>query len=89
MQDIQQSAPLCQVLNEDSTMRTMISLFVPHVRLDSQAIKLQCNAGTALAVSLSFRPVQLMMVFRLMLNTYVHSRQGMHADFTVHVCGSC
>ena len=54
VQDIQESAPLCQILNEDTTMRTMISLFMPHVRLDSQATKLQCNAGTALAVSLSF-----------------------------------
>ena len=53
MQDIQQSAPLCQVLNEDSTMRTMLSLFMPHLRLDSQAIKLQCNAGIAFAVSFS------------------------------------
>ena len=52
MQDIQHSAPLCQILNEDSTMRTMLSLFMPHVRLDSQAIKLQCNAGIAFAVSL-------------------------------------
>ena len=52
MQEVQQSAPLCQALNEDSTMRTMLSLFMPHVRLDSQAIKLQCNAGIAFAVSL-------------------------------------
>ncbi len=26
-------------------MRTMLSLFIPQLRLDSQAIKLQCNAG--------------------------------------------
>ncbi|KAL3160469.1 hypothetical protein ABBQ32_010786 [Trebouxia sp. C0010 RCD-2024] len=43
--EVQQVAPLCQRLNEDSTMRTMLSLFMPHLRLDSQAIKLQCNAG--------------------------------------------
>lgn len=45
MQDVQKLAPLCQTLNEDSTMRTMLSLFMPQLRLDSQAIKLQCNAG--------------------------------------------
>ena len=48
LQDIQKAAPLCQTLNDDSTMRTMLSLFMPHLRLDSQAIKLQCNAGAAL-----------------------------------------
>ena len=26
-------------------MQTMLSLFVPQLRLDSQAIKLQCNTG--------------------------------------------
>ena len=45
MQAVQEAAPLCQLLNQDTTMRTMLSLFIPHLRLDSQAIKLQCNAG--------------------------------------------
>ena len=45
MQVIQKLAPLCQALNQDTTMRTMLSLYVPQLRLDSQAIKLQCNAG--------------------------------------------
>ncbi|KAL0029367.1 hypothetical protein WJX77_002479 [Trebouxia sp. C0004] len=42
---VQELAPLCQLLNQDATMRTMLSLFIPQLRLDSQAIKLQCNAG--------------------------------------------
>ncbi|DBA97947.1 TPA: hypothetical protein ACH3X3_012789 [Trebouxia sp. C0006] len=42
---VQKLAPLCQLLNQDATMRTMLSLFIPQLRLDSQAIKLQCNAG--------------------------------------------
>lgn len=45
VQAIQKLAPLCQLLNGDATMRTMLSLFIPQLRLDSQAIKLQCNAG--------------------------------------------
>jgi hypothetical protein len=45
VQAVQKLAPLCQLLNQDATMRTMLSLFIPQLRLDSQAIKLQCNAG--------------------------------------------
>ena len=76
MQDIQQSAPLCQILNEDSTMRTMLSLFMPHVRLDSQAIKLQCNAGTAFAVSLSITATHA----GLTLKVFIHFLQAKHQD---------
>ena len=45
VQAIQNLAPLCQSLNQDTTLRTMLSLFMPQLRLDSQAIKLQVNAG--------------------------------------------
>ena len=32
-------------LQADTTLRTMLSLLLPHLRLDSQAIKLQVNKG--------------------------------------------
>ena len=32
-------------LQADATLRTMLSLLLPHLRLDSQAIKLQVNEG--------------------------------------------
>ncbi|GFR46885.1 hypothetical protein Agub_g8526 [Astrephomene gubernaculifera] len=43
--NIQSAAPLCSSLNSDRTMATLLSLFMPQVTLDSQAIKLQYNAG--------------------------------------------
>ncbi|PNW74928.1 hypothetical protein CHLRE_12g504100v5 [Chlamydomonas reinhardtii] len=42
---VQAAAPLCSALNTDRTLATMISLFLPQLTLDSQAIKLQYNAG--------------------------------------------
>ncbi|KAG2451493.1 hypothetical protein HYH02_004091 [Chlamydomonas schloesseri] len=42
---VQAAAPLCSALNSDRTLATMLSLFLPQLTLDSQAIKLQYNAG--------------------------------------------
>lgn len=46
---VQQAAPLMAQLNTDTTLRTMLSLFMPQLRLEEQAIKLQYNEGKALA----------------------------------------
>ncbi|GIL47056.1 hypothetical protein Vafri_3886 [Volvox africanus] len=43
---IQAAAPLCAALNSDRTLATLLSLFLPQLTLDSQAIKLQYNAGS-------------------------------------------
>lgn len=43
----QELAPLCAQLQHDGTLRVMLSLLMPELRLHSQAIKLQYNAGTA------------------------------------------
>jgi hypothetical protein len=42
---VQALAPLCAQLQQDATMRVMLSLFMPELSLASQAIKLQYNAG--------------------------------------------
>lgn len=42
---IQELCPLNSSLLSDRTLRTMISLYVPSIRLDSQAIKLQHSTG--------------------------------------------
>jgi hypothetical protein len=42
---IQQAAPLISQLNTDRTLATMLSLHVPQLRLESQAIKMQHNKG--------------------------------------------
>ncbi|RMZ56223.1 hypothetical protein APUTEX25_002413, partial [Auxenochlorella protothecoides] len=39
------AAPLCSALQEDATLRVMLSLFLPGLRLESQAIKAQHNTG--------------------------------------------
>lgn len=44
-QAVQRRAPLCHKLNSDCTLRTMLSLMLPQLTLDSQATKLQRNAG--------------------------------------------
>lgn len=44
-QATQDKAPLCAQLQRDATLRIMLSLFLPHLRLEGQAIKLQCNEG--------------------------------------------
>ncbi|PNH11299.1 NifU-like protein 4, mitochondrial, partial [Tetrabaena socialis] len=44
--DIQSAAPLCSSLNSDHTLATMLSLLMPQLALDGQAIKLQYNAGS-------------------------------------------
>ncbi len=36
-------------LHQDTGFRTMLSLFLPQLRLDAQAIKLQYNAGQGLS----------------------------------------
>ncbi|EFJ50827.1 hypothetical protein VOLCADRAFT_88147 [Volvox carteri f. nagariensis] len=41
----QAAAPLCASLNSDRTLATLLSLFLPQLTLDAQAIKLQYNAG--------------------------------------------
>lgn len=43
---LQALAPRCAQLQNDSTLRVMLSLFMPELSLQSQAIKLQWNAGT-------------------------------------------
>lgn len=44
---IQQAAPLIAQLNADRTLATMLSLHIPQLRLESQAIKMQHNEGKA------------------------------------------
>ncbi len=51
MQDTFAAASQFAHLQTDSGFRTMLSLMLPHLRLDAQAIKLQYNAG-ALSVQL-------------------------------------
>lgn len=43
--NVQKAAPLSTALLQDTTLRTMLSIHMPHVRLSSQAIKLQYNPG--------------------------------------------
>ncbi|KAF5842296.1 2OG-Fe(II) oxygenase superfamily-domain-containing protein [Dunaliella salina] len=43
--ETQMKAPLCANLGQDTSLATMLSLFMPDVKLDSQAIKLQYNEG--------------------------------------------
>ena len=45
MQDVRQACPLMAQVDADTTLQTMLSLFHPSLRLTSQAIKLQYNAG--------------------------------------------
>lgn len=42
---VQSAAPLCASLHRDRTLATLLSLFLPQLTLDAQAIKLQYNAG--------------------------------------------
>ncbi|EIE23118.1 hypothetical protein COCSUDRAFT_29112 [Coccomyxa subellipsoidea C-169] len=44
---VQEAAPTIAALQRDRTMLTMLSLFLPHLRLHSQLIKLQYNAGSS------------------------------------------
>lgn len=43
--ETQAAAPLCARLQTDTTLRVMLSLFLPRLRLERQAIKLQWNEG--------------------------------------------
>jgi hypothetical protein len=43
---MRQLAPLCGMLQHDTTLRTMLNLFIPHVQLQQQAIKSMCNSGS-------------------------------------------
>lgn len=51
LQAVQRRAPLCHKLNSDCTLRTMLSLMLPQLTLDSQATKLQRNAGQPCSTS--------------------------------------
>lgn len=42
---MQALAPLCAQVQHDTTLRVMLSVLMPEVDLQSQAIKLQWNAG--------------------------------------------
>ena len=42
---VQAAAPLCSQLQTDATLRTMLGMHLPALRLHSQAVKLQYNAG--------------------------------------------
>lgn len=42
---IQAAAPLIAQLNADRTLATLLSLHLPQLRLESQAIKMQHNEG--------------------------------------------
>ena len=90
VQAVQKLAPLCQLLNQDATMRTMLSLFIPQLRLDSQAIKLQCNAGmTRLALPvLSHNMVSpiLQVLWKQQIPT---DRQLAHVNHPAMSHGSC
>jgi hypothetical protein len=44
-QAVQAMAPRLAELQADATLRTMLSLLLPRLRLDAQAIKLQVNEG--------------------------------------------
>ncbi len=43
---VQAKVPLCAELNQDRTLPIMLSLLMPQLSLDSQAIKLQVNSGS-------------------------------------------
>lgn len=45
MQTTQALAPLCTLLQHDATLCTMLSINMPELALDTQAIKLQWNSG--------------------------------------------
>lgn len=45
IQSTQNIAPMCSILQNDSTLRTMLNVHIPSLRLQSQAIKLQWNSG--------------------------------------------
>jgi len=45
VQDVYEAAGQYAQLQTDSGFRTMLSLMLPQLRLDAQAIKLQYNAG--------------------------------------------
>ncbi|KAG1675869.1 hypothetical protein FOA52_001526 [Chlamydomonas sp. UWO 241] len=42
---VQQSAPLCAQLDADRSLAVLLSIFLPQLTLDEQAIKLQVNTG--------------------------------------------
>ena len=44
-QAVQADAPQLAELQADATLRTMLSLLLPQMRLDVQAIKVQVNEG--------------------------------------------
>ncbi len=48
LQDTQQLAPLCAAVQRDNTLGVMLSLFMPEMRLDKHAVKLQWNDGAPL-----------------------------------------
>lgn len=44
-QAVRQAAPLVSQLNDDRSLCTMLSLLIPQLRLEQQAIKMQYNEG--------------------------------------------
>ena len=45
LQATHKAAPQHAAVWEDSTLRTLLSLYMPHLRLEGQTMKLQANAG--------------------------------------------
>ena len=46
MQATEEAAPQHAAIAKDGTLRTLLSLFMPHLQLTAQTMKLQANAGT-------------------------------------------
>ena len=45
VQDTEKGAPQHAAIAKDGTLRTLLSLFMPHLQLTAQTMKLQANAG--------------------------------------------
>ena len=52
VQATQKAAPQHAAIWGDSTLRTLLSIFLPQLRLEGQTMKLQANAGTPKVASL-------------------------------------
>ena len=45
LQATEEAAPQHAAIARDGTLRTLLSLFLPHLQLTAQSMKLQANAG--------------------------------------------
>lgn len=69
---VRAAAPLVSQLDADSRLRTMLNLFMPQLRLESHAIKMQHNEGVRLQV-LTMRHGVTALMDHIAGGTVVHS----------------